>query len=278
MKIKHNRITEKRRFIILCIFFITAFNARVNSQSLLDSAKAELLKINKVFDSSRYTAFDVDILYSTDTVYGSFQRQEKKVEYQLNNRNYYFKTDDVIYMQNDSFTVNIDNEQKNMLVTKNIYSDLSNQFMLKDFINHSVNAYDSLYVLTINTVDSTTQKISFNAKPGILNDSMPGYSSFSLTYDTDYYYPVKIEFVLSEKLQGLNPAVDQPLTQKMEIRFNNFRPLESTAIFSDNNYFYFDLSLKRYMPVENYKDYRFLTAGMEDDPAVNPQSLVEQEN
>ncbi len=252
----------------------------VHSQSLLDSAKNEIYKINRMFDSGQYINFIVDILYFTDTAYGKFERQEKRVEYSLNNKNYYYKTDGLIYMQNDSFTVNIDVEQRTMLVAKSIQRDLSGQFMLKDFIDFSLNTYDSLFDIDINTLDTGLQKITFVTKPGIGDSVLPGYSSFSITYETDNYFPLKMEMILSEKLARTIPEVDNSLKQKMEFNFSSYRSISTTAIFDENNYFYYDKNTKRYMAAENYKYYRFLTAGMDDEeePEEKPQLLIETAN
>ena len=108
-------MNKKYLFAGLLLSIIICSN--VFSQSLLDSVNNEIYRINKVFDSTKYMSFDVNILYYTDTVYGRFERQEKKIEYSLNNSNYYYKSDELIFMQNDLYTVSIDNSEKSLIVT-----------------------------------------------------------------------------------------------------------------------------------------------------------------
>ena len=60
----------KRKLIVLIGLLGLTFS--LYSQYNLDSAKARLYQINKVFDSARYLGFNVQFVYSTDTIYGKF--------------------------------------------------------------------------------------------------------------------------------------------------------------------------------------------------------------
>src|SRR5258705_2253715 len=97
--------------ITVCAVAITSI-ALGQSPPNLDSVKAELYKINKIFDSSYYLGFDVGIAYSSDTLYGRFEHEEMKGKYILNNRNLYYKMGNIEYAQNDSFVYNIYHDEK----------------------------------------------------------------------------------------------------------------------------------------------------------------------
>lgn len=271
-----------RKIIVIVTFAVFGLCklTAAGAQSLLDSAKNEITRVNQVFDSSALTGFTADILYYTDTAYGYFERQEKRVNYCMNKANYYFKTDDMLYMQNDSFTVNIDLQENNMLVAKTIRSDLSNQFALKEFIDMSLTLYDSLFNIEISTPDSNLQKISFTAKPGISDSLLPGYRYFSITYDNVLYYPGEMELTLTERKVAPINVAEAYISQKMKITFTDFRPLTSSILFDEHQYFYFDGALKEFMPTEQYKYFRLIAAGFdsEEDDSGNtskPPVLVE---
>jgi len=270
-------MNKKYLFAGLLLSIITC--SKVFSQSLLDSVNNEIYRINKVFDSTKYMSFDVNILYYTDTVYGRFERQEKKIEYSLNNSNYYYKSDELIFMQNDLYTVSIDNSEKSLIVTRSIQNNLSNQFELKNFIGNNISAFDSLYDITISSVSLSANKISLTAKPGISDSILPGYRYFSVLYDTDSYYPQKMEMELLQKLEISNIVSENLVKQKMEISFSRYRPLASTSIFNNYNYFYYDKNTKQYLPAEKYNYYKFFTAGLdEEENEEKPQNLIDKTN
>lgn len=265
-----------KKYLLPIIIILCSTAVKAQNNILLDSAKNELYRINKVFDSSAYLGFAINIIYNTDTCTstGNTQHYEKRVEYQLNKKDYCYKVDDIEYMQNDSFTVSIDHEEKSMIVTKNSFNQLSGSFMMKDFLNNSINSYDSIYTITINDLDSLSRQISFTT-----TDTLSPYTNFSVTYDIDNYLPQLIEAGLAEKItvsdssQGTESHTDL-LTQKLKLIFLDYRAIPTGKIFDEHNYFYKDRQTKRYLPVDKYKYYQFLTAGIEEDEMEdNPQLL-----
>jgi hypothetical protein len=266
-----------KKYLLPIVIILCSTAVKAQNNVLLDSAKNELYRINKVFDSSAYLGFAINIIYNTDTCTstGNTQHYEKRVEYQLNNKDYYYKVDDIEYMQNDSFTVSIDHEEKSMIVTKNNFNQLSGSFMMKDFLNNSINNYDSIYTITItNLQDSISREISFAT-----TDSLSPYTNFSVRYDIESHQPQQIEAGLAEKIavtdsSQLTGTHTDVLTQKLKLIFVDYRAIPTGKIFDEHNYFYKDRQTKRYQPADKYKYYEFLTAGIdEDEMEDNPKLL-----
>ena len=261
---------------LLLIIILWSNQVIAQNDALLDSAKNELYRINKVFDSSGYLGFAINIIYNTDTCTstGNAQHYEKRVEYQLNKSDYYYKVDDMEYIQNDSFTVSIDHEEKSMIVTKNSYNQLSGSFMMKDFLNYNINSYDSIYTITITDLDSLSRQILFTT-----TDTLSPYTNFSVTYDIENYQPQLIEAGLVEKIavtdssQGTGPHTDL-LTQKLKLIFLDYRAIPTGKIFDEHNYFYQNRLTKKYQPAEKYKYYQFLTAGIDEDELEDSPGLL----
>jgi hypothetical protein len=238
--------------------------AAINAQNslMLDSVKNEIYRINKVFDSSGYMGFSLNIQYCTDTAAsGACRRDEKNVEYQ--------------YIQNDSFTVNIDHTEKSMIVTKNNFNQLSGSFMLKDFLNNSLAFYSSVYTITIVDVDSLYRTILF-----VTNDILSPYKNFSVTYDNETYQPKFIEAALTEKLEVTDDSSQTDLlNQNLKLTFLNYRLIPTGKIFDEQNYFFKNKATKRCMPADKYKYYHFITAGIDEDELEdNPQVLKDNSN
>lgn len=249
----------KKYFITGIMLLSLCVIANAQSSPVLDSVKHEIYRINKVFDSSAYLGFSVDISYAVpdpDSP-GIAQTYEQQVEYQLNNKNYYYKVDDIEYMQNDSFTVNIDHSQKSMIATKNSFNPLSGSFMLKDFLDNNLAYYDSIYSIVINNIDSVTRVIGFNT-----NDSLSAYKEIYLVYDIETHQPLKISMKFTAG------------GKKMELSFLNYKHIPTGEIFDEHNYFYKDRITKRYMPATKYKYYQFITAGIDEDQIENGTQLL----
>jgi len=250
----------KKNFItgIMLLILSPAINAQVSP--ILDSVKHEMYNINKVFDSSGYLGFSVNITYNelsdSPAVYNSY---EKHVEYQLNNKCYYYKVDDIEYMQNDSFAVNIDHTEKTVMALKNNASSLSSTFMIKDFIDNTIGSYDSVYAITIYNIDSLTREIHF-----ITNDSLVPYHEFYLTYDIETHQPLKIGVKFN---QGGKSLV---------LTFLDYRHIATGKIFDEHNYFYKDRATKRYSPSEKYKYYQLVTAGLDEEELENNPRVLKE--
>jgi hypothetical protein len=268
----------KKYFIITAGAITACLGVTAQSAAVRDSAKRELLGINKVFDSSAYLGFDVHIQYRTDTSAGKFYHYEKNAVYYLNNRNYFYRADEMEYMQNDSFAVSVDNKEKTMLLAKNAAVP-PGAMLLKDFIDNIMDAYATSYTVSLKNIDSSLRRISFTLTGN--PSAVSAYQSFSLLYDTQTNYPQQMDIELTQKLPlNLPPGSTQvqpaPLTQYLSIHFSGFRGLPGTRIFDAGNYFTYNRSTGRYSPAEQYQYYSLLLAGIEEAAApYNPGQLNE---
>src|SRR5688572_16226809 len=103
---------------LLIVLFVLGLTGSIDGQYALDSAKAKLYQINKVFDSARYLGFDVHIAYNTDTLYGKFVHEEMDGNYILNEKSMYYKMGAGEYIQNDSFSYSIDHDDKSIIMVR----------------------------------------------------------------------------------------------------------------------------------------------------------------
>jgi hypothetical protein len=252
--------------LISCILF-----AQIDSLKLI---RNELLKINEVFDSSIYLGFNVNIVYSSDTVYGKFDHEEMSGNYILNKRNIYYKMGNVEYAQNDSFVYNIYHNEKMLVMTKDILSSNSSIFPLKEFVDSIITWYDSVYTITLRD-EEDSKVIEFNASIS----GLP-YNRFAIYYEETSHYPDKFEMSFYDGLNNLPEAPDsiiqlirlKTVQKKIVMSFYNYYNPQTLEVFSDKNYVQFDRVRRKYRPSEKFKAYRFITNGVDGD--VYDESFV----
>jgi hypothetical protein len=233
----------------------------------LDSVKAELYKVNRVFDSSQYLGFDVNIVYASDTLYGKFEHDEMSGKYILNNRNLYYKMGNMEYTKNDSFVYNIYHDEKMMMMTKDVLPANSSVFPLKEFVDSIITWYDTAYTITIMNVEDS-KMIEFKAKIS----GLP-YQRFAVYYETSSHYPDKFEMTLKESLNEINDIPDsilqiiksKPVEKRITMSFSNYYHPQTLEVFDNGSYVYFDRKRKKYIPIEKLKAYRFITNGVEGE-------------
>lgn len=231
----------------------------------LDSIKQELFKINKVFDSSRYLGFDVNIIYTSDTVYGKFDYEEMSGKYILSDRNVYYKMGSTEYVQNDSFTYNIYHDEQMLMMTKDSISAKSSLFPLKEFVDSIITGYAASYTINLR-VEEDSKVIEF-----IATDTIVPYKKFAIYYAQDSYYPDKFEMFFKEGYNNPDTIsstdVLWPTNKRITIIFSNYNQPGSLDIFDDANYVLFDRMRKKYRPSEKFKAYKFIANGVdgEDD-------------
>ncbi len=248
------------------------------SNPLYDSARKELVRMNQRFDATDFLGFDMHIRYHTDTSAGRFEQYEKDATYFLNRKHYYYKVDEMEYMQNDSFAITLDHSEKTILLAKNV-NQPAEQFIMKDFLTYSLDNYQNLYTLNMKMKDSVSQTITFTLSDTSIRTA---YYRFSVTYDINTHYPLGMELELRDKLNielppGTVEEQPAPLTQKLSIRFSNYRGLPSTALFDEARYIRTIGPKHRYQPAEAYQYYRLMLAGIEqDEQPDSPSALMEQ--
>lgn len=254
----------KKIFIALAGLMISFWSV---AQPDIEDVKAELYKINKVFDSSRYLGFDLRIEYNSDTLFGRYQHEEMTGRYLLNDRWLYYKMGHTEYMQNDSFVYSIYHDEKMLMMTKDIIAYKSDLFPLKVFVDSIITWYEEDYTITLGEEDDY-EVIEFTT-----TDTELPYQRFAIYYDSATHYPAKFEmssmasldyFEIPDSLSSIIRI--RPPRTRIVMEFSNYGFSNSLDIFKDENYVYFDRQRKRYQPAQKFKAFRFVANGVEADP------------
>lgn len=250
----------KKSFIAIVIIVLTAAGLQAQPPSL-QQVKDELYKINKVFDSSRYLGFDVNIYYTSDTIFGNFEYEEMSGKYILNERNVYYKMGNMEYMQNDSFAYSIYHDEQMMMMTRDSMGSKSSLFPIKEFVDSIITWYSSLYTISLSDSDGLSV-ISFTA-----TDSLAPYKRFAIYYEPSRHFPHKIEMYsteLSEEEQSTGTA-DVPTKRWITMAFSNYHNVETFDVFDDARYVFFDRIRRQYIPSGKYKSYKFISSGVNSE-------------
>jgi hypothetical protein len=172
-------------------------------------------------------------------------------------------------MRNEQYEINIDHQEKQLIVTPSqVAQDL---FNLKDFVNQTVTQLDSNYTIEINEVDSFIKQVKFISK--IPTASL---KQLSIQYDVNDYRPNLIEYKYEDvAILGEAPpqnSINDLIKQKLTMSFTNYGGMQNLKVFDSLEYFYKDRSLKKFVPAEKYKYYKFLPAGINDDEQIDDES------
>jgi len=280
-------IKMKRVFIVISLLaFAMTGLAQVSVQ---DSAANEIYRINKVFDSSIYMAFNLSISYKSDSAGITKETDQMDGNYLLNGHNLYYSMGGAVYVQTDSFAYNIDPEEKSMVMTKNFIANNNEVFPLHSFTNAMMTTYGSLYNITIQSiaVDSGefVRRIRFergSATPSVTSGTAPveegtQYNYFYIDYtygdETGFYHPIKFEFSYDEPAQS--EATDSSgntltgnsyiATKTVTMNFSGFTTSLNTDVFNDSKYVYYNRQRKVYEPAGIYRNYEFNTSGFDNE-------------
>lgn len=291
-----------KRIIILGCFIGFAFQIKAQT-SILDSAKNELYRINKIFDSAQYVGFDLNILYKSDSTNVTVETDQMDGNYVLNKHNMYYQMGSNVYVQTDSFAYNIYPEEQMMMMTKNFITQNSNAFPLRNFVDSMIYYYANDYTITINTIPSniydSVKRIKFNKIPVSNIAASPSgnapegmeYNYFYIDYNfgtTGKYEPIKFEFSYDEEAQSItldslgnntNPNTYMA-TKTVTMNFSNFKTEINFELFNDASYVFYNRQRKIYEPIGKYRDYQFTTAGFdnEDEDAEDYREMPPRRN
>jgi hypothetical protein len=288
-----------KRIIILVVIIVLAQYSKAQSL-LLDSAKHELYRINKVFDSSQYLGFNLGISYRSDSANITMETDQVDGNYVLNKHNMYYQMGSTIYVQTDSFAYNIYPDEKMMIMTKNMVVEASTVFPLKNFVDSMVYYYGANYTVSVEAIaldsfefvrrirfDKITTAPTPNAPNGPQGPApVEGmqYNYFYIDYnygiELGYYHPIKFEFAYDEEARSeildssgnnvnTNLNATYMATKTVTMNFSNFRPMMGTEVFNDNKYVFYNRQRKIYEPTNDYREYQLTTSGFdnEDDDA-----------
>lgn len=272
--------------IIIAVSIIALAQFCIAQNQLLDSAKNELYRINKVFDSSEYLGFNLDISYKSDSANKTVETDQMSGNYVLNQKNMYYQMGNTIYVQTDSFAYNIYPDEKMMVMTKNFIAQNSNVFPLRAFVDSMMYYYSNDYTVTIENVavDSLDYEKRIRFTRTLTQQQYTGedmqYNYFYIDYKygaEQSYHPIKFEFSYNEEapievldsLENVTTLGTYMATKTVTMNFSNFKPMLDFDLFNDNSYVYYNRQRKIYEPTDKYRDYQFTSSGFdnEDDEA-----------
>ena len=259
----------KRITLLLCI--VSQVHFAKAQTAILDSAKAELLRVNNSFDSSQYLAFDLDIGFKSDSANITVETDQMSGSYVLNQKNLYYNMGGTEYVQTDSFSYTIYNGEKMMVMGKNFVEKNSNVFPLRLFIDSVIHYYSDNYAVTIDSipVDSIYyfKRISFTHRDQTTSPlDSSNYSVFLIEYDPDSYQPQKFEFGYKE----LSPISDSTASRAeyyktVTMHFSHYHVFNNSEIFNDTQYIIYNRQRKIYEPNDKYREFKFITTGFENE-------------
>lgn len=267
----------KQRIIVLIVaVYGVLFTNTMNAQSPnLDSAKAELRRINQVFDSSGFLGFDISIIYSTDTLFGKYEHQEIFGNYIINGKKFYSKLENNEYIQTDTFVYMISNDEKVLMMTKEPASN-SGKFPIRDFADSVIKWYDTAYSISVLSLpDSVTRVVEFTG----LYPNLP-YSRFAVFYEKDTYHPLRIETVMQTPFDLpnvpdslLSLVRTKLMSKRIFMEFTNYHAVTDLSVFDDANYAVYDRIRRFYRLTPKYRGYRLLANGVEGEAGTGATEL-----
>jgi hypothetical protein len=273
---------KKIVLIALLLSMVTASHAQI---SIIDSAKNELFRINKMFDSSMYLGFNLDMTYRTDSGNINLNKETINGTYVLNKKNMYYQMGAAEFVQTDSFSYSFYNDEKMMIMTKNMITENSGLFPLRNFVDSVVNAYAAFYNISIDTlpIDSTYRKRILFTSNGIYGEAIP-FTTFDIQYDDDSYFPTKFQFSFIENPEPTNLLPTTPVNnttpnllinngggpppkpeKTIIMQFSKYKGYSNTNIFEDDQYVIFNRVRKIYEPNSKYRLYKFITSGFDNE-------------
>ena len=286
-----------KKYIIL--IYLAGISFGINGQSLYDSAKNELLKINAVFDSSSYLSFNLQIDYRgsinavrttmadlpiVDSLGNQIEIGSETISgsYTLNNKNMYYEMGNTIFAQTDSFMYNIYKDEETIVMTKNILPSINQQFPFREFLDSLLIEGD--YTITIDTVAiDTTQDLGYSRIITYVGRTSARLKELIVYYDHATYYPYLFQYSYLDS--GVSPItgiaeIDTLLSntgtlddmtllldRTISMKFSKYETSYTPRIFRDEEYVIYNRQRKIFETSEKYKNYRFFTSGFDNaDP------------
>ncbi len=257
----------KKIIILVCsVLIVQILHAQ---SSLLDSAKHELYQINKAFDSSQYIAFNLDIGFKADSAGITLETDQVSGNYLLNKKHMYYNMAGTEYIQTDSFSYTIYPDEKVMVMTKNFVEKASDIFPLRTFVDSVIHYYGNNYTITINTSSNDSvgyiKRIAFAYNSiGPADSIPPAYTFVAIDYNDETFFPSGFIFSYLEIVER-DSAVFTQLLKTVSMKFSDYKAFSNTEVFNDTQYILYNRQRKIYEPADKYKEYRFMTAGFENE-------------
>lgn len=240
----------KIKFLTTLIIFLSFCSHTVKAQSL---AEEVLSQIYKKYDSVNYISFDVKYVYSSDTLYGDFKHEEMKGSYTMAGRKAKYNIGDIEFMQNDSTSISVYNNNKFIVVADPRLNNTGGELPMRAMMDSLITSYGQHYNIVTDTIAGT---ISFEKI-----DSIAQFIKFFIGYDVNTKFLNTIRYVFEEN-QLMNPddSTASPARYAMRqrtlsIEFSNYRLDNfSPDLYNDNNYIWYEDGVCK--PIDKYKGYK----------------------
>lgn len=283
-----------KKYIIL--IYLAGISFGINGQSLYDSAKNELLRINALFDSSSYLSFNLQIDYrgsirDIQTTMAEIPLEDSlgnpmpigsdavSGRYVLNNKKMYYEMGSTIFAQTDSFMYNIYKDEETIVMTKNILPSINKQFPFREFLDSLL--IEDHYTIAIDTVAiDTTQYLGYDRIITYVGTTSARLKNLTIYYDHNTYYPYLFQYSYLDSgvapitdiveidtlLSGMD-AVTLSIYRSISMKFSKYETAYTPRIFRDEEYVIYNRQRKIFETSEKYKNYRFFTSGFDNaDP------------
>lgn len=257
----------KRKFIaVIFLYFMSAY---AFGQSNHEYIKSEMNKINSVYDSAKFLAFDVNIHLTSDTVLGYYDNETDVMNYVLNGRNFFYRTRAAEFMQDDSFAITTFNEEHTMYVTRS-QSKSKSSLPLKGFTDSALQYYFQYYQVQIEDVQGGEKKIIFTT-----DSAWAQYKKIVIQYRPENYLMSSVEFSFKDVAtpkydQSDSSGYDVPenlpiLSKKLQMRLKNYTFVSNADMLKYGRYVYFDHARQEYIARGNYRGYKVITSNISDN-------------
>ena len=268
----------KKIIIVFCtVFFVQFVKAQLGP--VRDSARAELYRINQVFEHNMYLGFNMDISYRADSANITVETEQQSGNYVINKKNMYYNMGGTEYIQTDSFSYTIYADNKTIIMGKNEVQPSNVLTPLNGFLDSLVDRHVSYYDVSMDTIqlDSADyiKRINFVFDTAYGTDTGLAikYSSFNVAYDEGSHRPSKLSFSYWEDVPVyISDTVFNGYIKELkhvDINFSGYRAFTNTEIFNDIQYVIYNRQRKIYEPADKYKNYQFITTGFENEEADN---------
>ncbi len=150
-----------------------------------DRAAEELQKIRNAYSGPGYNSFTIQYQYAMESA-PEKTADALTVYFKIKGSNYYCKTDNMEFIQNDSVNAAIYHNEKTIVLTNAAACMEKGRLLIDDWDSAFIAAHiDSVSV----TGNKATRTLSFHFAPG------SAYSRCSITYNKNTFLPQRIDYI-----------------------------------------------------------------------------------
>lgn len=228
------------------------------SESKAQTPAQVIENIYKTYDSIPYLSFDVTYHYNSDTINKVFVSDMLKGTYTLAGKKAWFVLDNIEFMQNDSFFISVNKEEKFILISNPRNENAGRELPLRLMIDSMLNNYSTMFTVSQST-SGDTGTIRFENS----NLTVDTYGYFEISYDINNYILYGITHVFKEEAPmddyTADLATPEAWKRKLTVVFDNYRfDNVSSEVYNEGRFIFTEDG--EYKPVEKYQDYRIFNS------------------